>query len=98
MSDHLGRREPGIIPFRGMGLEKSGGPPDPPDIMGMRIARLEEDMKEVRTDIKSMTKDMAFLRGRLEHLPTTWTLVGTIAVSQVTLLGFVFTMMKYLGH
>ncbi len=38
------------------------------------------------------------MRGRLEHLPTTWVLIGTIAASQVTLLGFVFAMLKFLSH
>ena len=82
-----------------------GGPPDPPDLTSVKIGRLEEDMKEVRSDIRTLSKDMAllradlaFLRGRLEHLPTTWTLIGTVAVSQVSLLGFVFAMIKYLAH
>jgi hypothetical protein len=66
-------------------------------MMEARVARLEDDMKEVRTDLKLAIKDLAYLRGRIEHLPTTWVLVTSIAASQAALLGFTFTMLRFFG-
>jgi hypothetical protein len=64
-------------------------------MMEARVARLEDDMKEVRADLKLAIKDLAYLRGRIEHLPTTWVLVTSIAASQAALLGFTFTMLRF---
>lgn len=44
-------------------------------------------MKDVRADLQLAIKHLAYLRGRIEHLPTTWTLVTSIAASQAALLG-----------
>lgn len=63
-------------------------------MMEARVARLEDDMKEVRADLKLAIKDLAYLRGRIEHLPT-WVLVTSIAASQAALLGFTFTMLRF---
>lgn len=64
-------------------------------MMEARVARLEDDMKEVRADLKLAIKDLAYLRGRIEHLPTTWVLVTSIAASQAALLGFTFTVLRF---
>lgn len=98
MSGGQGRKEPTIVPFPRKALDSGSGPTDPPDIMAMRVARLEDDVKDLRSDMKTAVRDLSFMRGRLEHLPTTWVLIGTIAASQVTLLGFVFAMLKFLSH
>jgi hypothetical protein len=37
----------------------------------LRVAHLEGDVAELKSDIKSLVKDVAYLRGRIEHLPTT---------------------------
>ncbi len=98
MSDSRGRREPTILPFPRPPLANPPGPPDPPDVLTVRVGRLEEDVKDLRTDMKTVVKDLAHLRGRIEHLPTTWVLVTTLVASQATLLGLVFAMLKFLGH
>ncbi len=98
MSDRHGRTEPQIIAFPRSPLEKSSEPPDPPDMLTARVTRLEEDVKELRADMKSVVRDMSFVRGRVEHLPTTWVLVTGVIGSQAALLGFVFAMLKYLVH
>ena len=98
MSDSSGRREPTIAPFPREPLANPPGPPDPPDMLTLRVTRLEEDLKDLRTDMKTVVKDLAHLRGRVEHMPTTWVLVTTLAASQATLLGLVFAMLKFLAH
>ena len=60
-----------------------------------RVARLEDDVKELRHDVKQMQADLAYLRGRVEQFPTTFTLVMAITTSQVTLLGFTFALLKF---
>ena len=95
MSD---RREPQIVPFPRTPLVNPPGPPDPPDMLAARVGRLEEDVKDLRTDMKSVVRDLAYLRGRMEHLPTTWILVTTMAASRAALLGLVFAMLKFLVH
>jgi hypothetical protein len=61
-----------------------------------RVGRLEEDMKEIKADVKAVVKDLAYLRGRVEHLPTTWVLLTSITASQAALLGFTFAMLRFL--
>jgi hypothetical protein len=61
-----------------------------------RVAHLEEDVKDLKTDMKTVVKDLAYLRGRVENLPTTWILATSIAASQAALLGFTFTMLRFL--
>jgi hypothetical protein len=90
-----GDRRRTIVPIRVQTLANSTQPPDPPDMMEARVARLGDDMKEVRAGLKLAIKDLAYLRGRIEHLPTTWILVTSIAASQAALLGFTFTMLRF---
>ena len=70
--------------------------------MEARLARIEDDVKELKADMKAAGKDisglrqdLAYLRGRVEHLPTTWMLVTTITTSQAALLGFTFAMLRF---
>nr|WP_294576870.1 hypothetical protein [uncultured Rhodopila sp.] len=66
--------------------------------MELRVARLEDDVEDLRSDMKIVVRDLSFRCGRLEHVPTTWVLIGTIAASQVMLSGFVFAMLTFLPH
>ncbi len=66
--------------------------------MMARVARLEEDVRELRTDMKGVVKDLAYLRGRVENLPTTSVLITSMAATQATLLALVFAMLKFLVH
>jgi hypothetical protein len=45
-----------------------GGAFDP---MDFRIDRLEADMSELKADMKAMLKDVSYIRGRLDAMPTT---------------------------
>ncbi len=62
------------------------------------MGRLEYDVRELRTDMKSVVRDLSYLRGKAENLPTTWMMVTTMAASQAALLGLVFAMIKFLVH
>jgi hypothetical protein len=62
-----------------------------------RIGRVEEDVKDLRADMKSVVQNVSYLRGRVEQLPTTWVLVTSIAASQAALLCFTFAMLRFLG-
>ncbi len=73
-------------------------PGSPPGNLARCDGCLENDVIELRSDMKTAVRDLSSMRGRLEHLPTTWVLIGTVAASQVTLLGFVFAMLKFLLH
>ncbi|MBM3605106.1 MAG: hypothetical protein FJX25_10220 [Alphaproteobacteria bacterium] len=43
-----------------------GGTFDP---MEQRVARLEEDMREVKADLRSLVKDVAEIKGKISNLP-----------------------------
>jgi len=77
------------------------GPHDPG--MDARVARLEDDMKEVKADLRTVKTDLAairadlgYLKGRMENLPTTWVMLTTLMGSQAALLVFAFMLMRYL--
>ena len=80
---------------RAVNLTSKGGEPAPPgggglDMLEQRVARLESDFSEVRSDIRAIretldslrdgmtriTADVAYLRGRIEMVPTAILLVG----------------------
>ena len=63
--------------------------------MEARVAHLEEDVQELKTDVKTVVRDLAYLRGRMEQLPTTWVLLTSITASQAALLGFTFAMLRF---
>lgn len=60
MNDLLALTAHGKAPHDGGG----GG-----DMLEARVARLEEDMKEVRADLKALRADAAELKGKVSMLP-----------------------------
>ncbi|MGB6325339.1 MAG: hypothetical protein WBG11_06070 [Methylocella sp.] len=67
----------------GGGGGKAKGPSPPPpggggtfDGTETRVSRLEEDMKELKADMKTALKDLAYLKGKVDNLPTTLQLIG----------------------
>ena len=65
------------------GLLKGGGGDGTSGDMESRVKRLEDDYREVRSDLKTLLVDVAVLKERVTHLPTKGWAVGAI----VTLLG-----------
>lgn len=43
--------------------------------MDGRVAKLEADVKDIRTDLKTLVKDVAELKGRAAAMPTMWQLI-----------------------
>lgn len=79
---------------------KSGGGDGTFDGMEARVARLEEDMKEVRADLKAirgdltgLKTDIAELKGYVRALPTTLQLIGFIVAIFVAA-----GLTRYFGH
>jgi hypothetical protein len=73
-----------IVPFPPDGFRTGGGGPEDP-MLEQRVARLEDDMKDVKTSLKSIEITLAKIEGRLTgfdarfaSLPTTWTMLGII--------------------
>lgn len=48
------------------------------DNMEPRVARLEDDMREIKSDLKAMRADLAWVKGRMEALPTTWQMITLV--------------------
>jgi hypothetical protein len=77
-------------------VAKRGGPPDPPDMLEPRVARLEADVAELKADVKAIRIKIENLPTRTEMaaLPTrndlrTWSLaVIAITVASVIAVGF----------
>jgi len=44
--------------------------------MENRISRLENDMTELKADMKTALKDLAYLKGKIDAMPTTLQLIG----------------------
>ena len=44
--------------------------------MDARVDRLEDDMKELRANLKAIRSDLQYVRGRLDAMPTTIQLLG----------------------
>ncbi len=61
------------------------------------MKELKADLRAVKTDISAMRSDLGYLKGRLENLPTTWTMVTTLLGSQAALLAFAFMLLRYMA-
>jgi hypothetical protein len=66
--------------------------------MEARLARLESDFQAMRADLGATRADAAYMRGRLETLPTTWQMVGTVLAGNIGLAGVLFAALKLASH
>ena len=74
------------------------GPPGGPELEA-RVKRLEDDMKEIKGDLKSLLKDSAEIKGKISNMPSTWQMIGICGVMIGLVLaacGFAFTLARYL--
>jgi hypothetical protein len=83
-----GRREPT--------LAGAGGGPHDPD-MEARLTRLEGDCQVMRADLSATRATCEYIRGRLESLPTTWQMVGTVLAGNAGLAAVLFAAVKLFG-
>jgi len=84
-----GRREPV--------LESGGGGPHDPT-MEARLTRLEADYHAMRADLSATRADTAYIRGRLESLPTTWAMLTAIIAGNLSLGALLIGAAKLLSH
>ncbi len=78
-------------------LASGGDGPHDPGMEG-RLTRLGADWHSMRADISATRATCAYIRGRLEGLPTTWHMVGTVLAGNVGLTGVLFAAAKVFGH
>jgi hypothetical protein len=83
-----GRREPLLA-------STTGGPQDPS--IEARLARLESDCQLMRADLSATRADVAFIRGKIESLPTTWQMIATILTGNIGLAGVLLAAAKLFG-
>ncbi|MGX1100085.1 hypothetical protein [Amorphus sp. MBR-141] len=69
----------------------SGGGGGTSDGMEPRIARLEKDMSEIKSDLKKIGLDVSETKGRLSAMPTTWQLAGLI----IAIMGLSFVVIRF---
>lgn len=48
------------------------------DMLEARVGRLEADVSELKTDMKAVRVDIAYIKGKLDTMPTTIQLIGFI--------------------
>ncbi len=84
-----GRREPVLAP--------GGSGPHDPD-MEARLVRLEADFQAMRADLSATRADTAYIRGRLESLPSTWSMITAIIAGNLSLGALLIGAAKLLGH
>lgn len=61
--------------------------------MEARVKRLEEDFRELRSDVKATRLDIAEIKGRIAAMPTTIQLAGFVVAIYVA-----SGMLRYFGH
>ena len=79
-----------------MPLGSGNGPVDPG--MEARVTRLEEDFRLMRADVSATRADTSYIRGRLESLPTTWQMVGTVMAANVGLATALLAAVRLMTH
>lgn len=70
------------------------------DGMEARVKRLEDDMKEIKGDLKSLLKDSSEIKGRLAGMPSTWQIVGIVAAMLALVIaggGGLLTLLRYIA-
>ena len=60
-------------------------------------AKIDGARSELRADIAEMRADLRALGAKIEALPTTWTLIGTVAGGFAVSLSLLFTFLSYSG-
>ena len=61
--------------------------------MEPRIAALESDMKEIKSDLRTVLVDLSYLRGKVDAMPSTLQFIG-FAIAIIAAAGVT----RFLGH
>lgn len=102
MSDNVIR--PGFFGGGNGPLAPRGGGPHDPD-MEARVKRLEDGLQRIETLLVELDKgqrsfgvDLAYLRGRVENLPSTWAMITAIMAGQIALAGILIAALRLTAH
>jgi hypothetical protein len=90
--------DPSVPLVKNGGGGDSGGMEPRIAMLEKAMERLEADARELRTDMRSTREDISYMKGRLEHLPTTWAMLTAVIGGQAVFAGVVFGAMKLFGH
>lgn len=63
-----------------------------------RIGSLEGEMKEMKADVKGLSRDVSEIKGKLSNMPTTFQMMTWFVGVSVTLIGLTFTIAKIVAH
>lgn len=69
----------------------------PETLLEQRVDRLEDESREFRDDLRQIRTDLAFVRGRIENLPSTWVMLSGIIGGQIALAGVLIAASRLLG-
>ncbi|MGE0258811.1 MAG: hypothetical protein AB7T18_08655 [Alphaproteobacteria bacterium] len=85
------------MPDSGPPLAPNGGGPHDPG-MEARVSVLENDVKDIKADLRRIMVDIAEIKGRVSQMPTSVQLLFMQAGLIVTLFGAAFALLKLAGH
>jgi hypothetical protein len=85
------------MPDSGQPLAPGGGGPHDPR-MEARVSVLENDVKDIKADLRRIMLDTAEIKGRVSQMPTSVQLLFMQAGLIVTLFGAAFALLKLAGH
>ncbi len=69
------------------------GPEDP--MLEQRVARLEADVSEIKTSVKSIEVTLAEIKGKLSQAPSWLQLIGVVISTWMAGAGIVLAIIKY---
>lgn len=67
--------------------------------MEARVKRLEDDLKEIKGDLKTLLRDAAEMKGRLSGMPSTCQIVGIVGAMLALVIaggGGLLAMLRYI--
>lgn len=80
-------------------VERSGEPPRGGD-METRVAQLENDFRDFRTDLKAIRLDLSEIKGKISNMPSTWQMIGICGAMLGMIMasgGTAFALARYLS-
>ena len=81
------------FPSEGGGQSGGSGPEDP--MLEARVARLEDDMKDVKASLKSIELSLAEIKGRMSSIPTSFQLMTMVITTWSAGAAIVFTLLRF---
>jgi hypothetical protein len=58
---------------------------------------METRLTKLEDDVHAMRLDMAYIRGRLENLPSSWQMIGTVLAGNIGLAGVLLAAIRLMS-